>query len=160
VILFKSTLIGGGTHGVNDGALLLSNGQLTVNGNVTIEGDVNGNGAPDITVDAQGASRDFSVLGGDVTLDGLTITNGYAYVHGGGVSLGTGAYAPANVTISHSIITNNQSAYGGGISINPGDALQLTNSVVSGNSALYVGGGIANEGLMQMRDTTVSGNSA
>jgi hypothetical protein len=160
LILFDSSLIGGSTHGVNDGALLLTNGQLMVNGNVTIEGDVNGDTTPDITIDGQGASRDLSVLGGNVALDGLTITGGYAYVHGGGVSLGTGAYGPANVTISHSVITNNQTAYGGGISINPGDALELTNSVISGNSALYVGGGIANKGVLALHDTIVSGNSS
>jgi predicted outer membrane repeat protein len=159
-IVFAPNLIGGSTHGVNDGALLLTNGQLIVNGNVTIEGDINGDTASDITIDAQGASRDFDVLGGNVTLDGLTITGGYAYVHGGGVSLGTGANGPAYVSISHSVITNNQSAYGGGISITPGDALSLTNSLISGNSALYVGGGIANEGELQMRDVTVSGNSS
>src|SRR5262249_60231796 len=62
VILFKSSLIGGGTHGVNDGALLLTNGQLTVNGNVTIEGDVKGNGTPDITIDGKSTPRDLSVL--------------------------------------------------------------------------------------------------
>jgi FG-GAP-like repeat len=159
-ITFDPSLIGGSTHGVNDGVLLLTNGQLIVDGNVAIEGDINGDTTPDITIDGQGASRDFDVLGGNVTLDGLTITGGDAHVHGGGVSLGTGAYAPANVTISHSVITGNQSAYGGGISVNYGDALQLTNSVISGNSALYVGGGIANEGALQMRDVAVSGNSA
>jgi VCBS repeat protein len=159
-ITFAPGLIGGGTHGVNDGALLLTNGELTIDGNVAIEGDIDGNSTPDITIDAGGASRDLVIKGGAVTLDGFTITGGYAYVHGGGVSLGTGAYAPANVTISHSVITNNQAAYGGGISINPGDLLVLTNSVVSGNSAFYGGGGIASEGALALFGSTVSGNSS
>jgi hypothetical protein len=157
-ITFAPGLIGGGTHGVNDGVLLLTNGQLKINGNVTIEGDVNGDQTPDITIDGQGASRDLSIVGGNVSIDGLTITNGYALVHGGGVSLGYGGAAPANVAISHSIISNNNAAYGGGISVDFGDSLQLTNSVVSGNSAYYVGGGIANVGTLALRDTTVSGN--
>jgi hypothetical protein len=157
---FAPDLIGGSTHGVNDGVLLLTNGPLRISSSVTIEGDVNFDGTPDITIDGQDASRDFVITGGNSTLDSLTITGGYAYVHGGGVSLGYGANGPADVTISHSIITNNQAAYGGGISIDPDDALTLTNSVISGNSALYVGGGIANEGALQLRDVTVSGNSS
>jgi hypothetical protein len=159
-ITFAPNLIGGSTHGVNDGVLLLTNGALTVNGNVTIEGDINGDGTPDITVDGQGASRDLVITGGNVNLDGLTITGGYAYVHGGGVSLGQGAYGPANVFISHSVIANNQSVYGGGISVDSGDALSLSNSVIAGNYAFLVGGGIANQGALSMRDTTVSGNTS
>ncbi|HEV3184795.1 MAG TPA: choice-of-anchor Q domain-containing protein [Xanthobacteraceae bacterium] len=159
-ITFAPNLIGGSTHGVNDGVLLLTNGALTVNGNVTIEGDINGDGTPDITIDGQGASRDLVITGGNVNLDGLTITGGYAYVHGGGVSLGQGAYGPANVFISHSVITNNQSVYGGGISVDNGDALSLSNSVIAGNYAFLVGGGIANQGALTMRDTTVSGNTS
>jgi hypothetical protein len=159
-ILFAPNLIGGSTHGVNDGVLLLTNGALTVNGNVTIEGDINGDGTPDITIDGQGASRDLVITGGNVNLDGLTITGGYAYVHGGGVSLGQGAYGPANVAISHSVIANNQSVYGGGISVDSGDALSLSNTVVAGNYAFLVGGGIANQGTLTMHDTTVSGNTS
>src|SRR5262249_39658027 len=132
-ITFAPGLIGGGTHGVNDGVLLLTNGQLSINGNVTIEGDINGDQTPDITIDGQRASRDLSIAGGNVGIDGLTITGGYAFVHGGGVSLGHGGYGPANVAISHSIISNNNALYGGGISVDFGDSLQLTNSVVSGN---------------------------
>jgi fibronectin-binding autotransporter adhesin len=159
-ITFAPNLIGGSTHGVNDGVLLLTNGALTVTGNVTIEGDINGDGTPDITIDGQGASRDLVITGGNVNLDGLTITGGYAYVHGGGVSLGQGAYGPANVAISHSVIANNQSVYGGGISVDSGDALSLSNSVIAGNYAFLVGGGIANQGALSMRDTTVSGNTS
>jgi hypothetical protein len=159
-IQFAPSLIGGSTHGVNDGVLLLSNGELTINGNVTIQGDVNFDGTPDITIDGQGASRDFLITGGSVLLDELTITGGYGYIDGGGVALGKGAYAPANVTISHSIITNNQAAYGGGISLDTGDSLLLTNSAISGNSAFVVGGGIASKGALKLLDTNVSGNSA
>jgi hypothetical protein len=159
-IQFAPSLIGGSTHGVNDGVLLLSNGELTINGNVTIQGDINFDGTPDITIDGQGASRDFLITGGSVLLDELTITGGYGYIDGGGVALGKGAYAPANVTISHSIITNNQAAYGGGISLDTGDSLLLTNSAISGNSAFVVGGGIASKGALKLLDTNVSGNSA
>ncbi len=159
-IEFDPKLIGGSTHGVDDGVLLLTNGELTINGNVEIDGDINSDGTPDITIDGQGASRDLRIIGGQVTLNGLTITGGNGYSYGGGVSLQTGSYAPAHVVISRSIITNNQAAYGGGVSVDPADFLLLTNSAVSGNQAFYVGGGIASQGGLEMLGTTVSGNSA
>ena len=158
-ITFASNLIGGSTHGVDDGVLLLTNGELTINGDVAIEGDINGDKTPDITIDGQGASQDFVITRGSVTLDGLTVTGGYGFVDGGGTALLAGP-APPGVVISHSVITNNQAAYGGGISVDAGDLLLLSNSVVSGNSAFYVGGGVANKGVLEMRDTTVSGNSS
>ncbi|MBV8752752.1 MAG: VCBS repeat-containing protein [Hyphomicrobiales bacterium] len=166
VITFAPDLIGGSTPGVNNGVLLLTNGELTIDSNVTINGDINGDGTPDITIDGQGASRDFNIVGGSaqfnpVTLNGLTITGGNAYVDGGGVSLKQGNYGPLDVTISNSIISNNQAAYGGGISVEFNDILDLNNSVVSGNSAAYVGGGIAGKrGSLYLRNTTVSGNSS
>jgi FG-GAP-like repeat len=165
VITFASDLIGGNTHGVNDGVLLLTNGELTLDSNVTINGDINGDGTPDITIDGQGASRDFKIIGGStgfnpVALNGLTITGGSAYVDGGGISLKQGNYGPLDVTLSNSIITNNQAAYGGGISVEFNDILQVNNSVISGNNAAYVGGGIASKGSVNLLNTTVSGNSS
>jgi FG-GAP-like repeat len=158
VITFAPDLIGGSTPGVNNGVLLLTNG-LEINSNVTIDGDINGDGTPDITIDGQGTSTDLFVTGGRVTLNGLTLTGAYAFA-GGGVSLYRGGYAPVDVTISHSIITGNQAHYGGGISVDTGDSLLLTNSVISGNKANYVGGGIANKGSLELLDTAVSGNTS
>jgi predicted outer membrane repeat protein len=162
-ITFAPDLIGGSTHGVNDGVLLLTNGALTIDSNVTIDGDIDG--TPGIAIDGQGNSRDFAITGGTeavnpVTLNGLTITGGYAAVDGGGVSLGPNGYGLLDVTISNSSVTNNNAAYGGGISVDNGDLLRLTNSTISGNSAAYVGGGIASKGALTILDTTVSGNSS
>jgi predicted outer membrane repeat protein len=158
-ITFAPDLVGGSMHGVNDGVLLLTNGALTINGNVTIDGNVTPAGNQ-ITIDGQGASQDFVITGGRVALEGLTITGGYAAVDGGGVSLETGSYAPANVFLTDSTITNNQAAYGGGVSLDGGDTLVLTDSTISRNSANYVGGGIASKGALEIFDSTVSGNSA
>ena len=55
-ITFDDDLIGGVNPGVDDGMLVLSQGELAVFGNVTIDGDVNGDDTPDITVDGAGAS--------------------------------------------------------------------------------------------------------
>jgi|GEM_PF-717161 len=160
LITFDPSLVGGSTHGVNDGALLLTNGALTVNGDVTIEGDINGDTKPDITINGQGNSQDFVITGGNVALDGLTITGGYNYANGGGVSIQAAGYGSAEVTISHSAVTNNYAGFGGGISVDAGDFLLLANSTVSGNKALYVGGGIAGQGGAELLNSTVSGNSA
>ena len=51
-ITFAASLIGGPTPGVDDGVLTLAMGELAIEGNVTIDGDVNHDGAPDITIDA------------------------------------------------------------------------------------------------------------
>src|SRR5207244_1605880 len=51
-ITFASSLTGGSTHGVNDGVLLLTRGDLFVGGSVLIDGAVNADHVPDITIDA------------------------------------------------------------------------------------------------------------
>ena len=73
-ITFDETLAGG--------TILLSSGELTIaddtaDPDLTIDGDVDGDGAPDITVDAQDSSRVFFIAtGADATSQGLVITGG------------------------------------------------------------------------------------
>ena len=140
--------------------LVLSQGELAVFGNVSIDGDVNGDDAFDITVDGAGASSVFHVYSGTATLNGLHITGGNSS-YGGGVAVGSYYFGTtADVTISNSTISNNVAGYGGGISVDPGSSLQLNNSTVSGNEAYYSGGGIANAGTLTVTNSIVSGNEA
>jgi len=73
-ITFDETLAGG--------TILLSSGELTIaddtaDPDLTIDGDLNNDGAPDITVDAQDSSRVFFIAtGADATSQGLVITGG------------------------------------------------------------------------------------
>ena len=84
--------------------LVLAQGELAVLGDVTIDGDVNGDDAPDITVDGAGASTVFHIYSGTATLNGLTITGGNSS-YGGGVAVGSYFFGTtADVTISNSAI--------------------------------------------------------
>ncbi len=77
-------------------------------------------------------------------LDGLTITNGYAYDDDGGGIFCVGASPTIrNCTISNSQAGNIGSGlynYGGGISNKDGSCPTLINCTISGNSAQYGGG--------------------
>ena len=167
-ITFAAGLAGGNNAGVNDGHLVLTQGELVVDSDVTILGDVVGNDhVPDITVNANQLSTVFNVAAGTSTLDSLVITGG-RYIYGGysngyvPISLGSGVRiaSGASVAIAHSTITGNQGNRGGGI-YNVGTAT-LTDSVVSDNSTYGKsgGGGIANRGTVTLTNTTVSHNSA
>jgi hypothetical protein len=96
--------------GLAGGTILLSSGQLTIDkagAHLTIDGD----GTPDITVDAQDISRVFFINeDADATLQGLVITGG-----------------------------NVDGEDGGGI-FNDGGTLTVTNSTISGNTGSGIGG--------------------
>jgi hypothetical protein len=138
--------------------ILLSEGALTIDNSLTIEGL----GAEQLTIDAGGESRVFTIDDGDdesaiaVTLEELTITGGTAE-DGGGI------LNREDLTLSNSTVSGNSANSGGGIYNSFGDSLTLMNSTVSGNSATgsySAGGGISNEGTATLTGSTVSGNSA
>ncbi|MEO1669309.1 MAG: choice-of-anchor Q domain-containing protein [Cyanobacteria bacterium J06631_2] len=154
----------------------LSGGTITLElGELQIEQDVNieGLGADNLTIDAQGKSRVLLIDDGtydsfDVSLSGLTITGGspYSYQYGGGI------HNQENLTITNSAITNNVSTRGGGIYNN--GTLEIESSIITGNSAQDVGlgeysngGGIhnvdifdENSNALTIRNSTISDNSA
>ena len=55
------------------GTLTLVQGEVVIDSNVFIDGDIDGDDAPDITIDGAGASAVIHVYSGTVTLNGLTI---------------------------------------------------------------------------------------
>ena len=107
---------------------------------------INGNGA---TISGNNAVRVFNIaFGANVTLNGLTITQGL-----------NGIYNEGTLTISNSTFSGNSAVYGGGI-VNDEGTLTINNSTVSGNSADF-GGGIYNyEGTLTINNSTVSDNRA
>jgi CSLREA domain-containing protein len=120
---------------------------------------IQGPDAANLTVrrDTGGAYRIFTVAGGStVVLDGLTIANGYADFGGGIANFGT-------LTISTSILSNNQADDGGGGIYNFIFAtLTVSNCTLSGNSARVSGGGIfsRSSSTLTISNSTLSGNSA
>jgi predicted outer membrane repeat protein len=79
---------------------------------------------------------------------------------GGGGAIDNGAIAP-----SDSVFTNNKSKGDGGAFNSEGEDIQVRDCTISGNTATNgVGGGFADEGntssLLVVRDSTISGNTA
>ncbi len=145
----------------------LSGGTITLDGDelaitqddLTIDGDIDDDGVGDITVDADGASRVFSIASGieadfnDVEFIGLTITGGSA-VSGGGVY----AASDTDVTLRNVNVTGNEASYGAGVW--NGGALTVLNTTVSNNDASVRGGGVFNSyGTLDVVNSTVSGNA-
>lgn len=100
----------------------LTSGQLLLNKNLIIDGDLDNNGTADVTIDANHTSRVFNMTAGNVTLDGLVITKGLVSGDGGsyngligGDALGGGISVTGGVlTLRNSAITANKAAGGGG----------------------------------------------
>jgi hypothetical protein len=135
------------------GTILLTSGELPITHSVTI----NGPGAGTLAVNGNGSSRVFENWFEDVTISGFTITNGRSD-SGGGIR----NPAPQNIccggslTVTNCTISGNSADYdGGGIANSAG--LTVSNSTISGNSASY-GGGISGGGTII--NSTLSGNSA
>jgi hypothetical protein len=141
---------------VLSGTLTLTTGELLITDSLTIQGT-------GITVSGNNSTRVFNIDDEtdemqQVTIAGLTITQGSAD-YGGGI------HNQEQTTITNSIITQNVSGpdeiiLGTGGGINNRGILNLVNSTVSGNSS-FTGGGINNySGQISIINSTISGNSA
>ncbi len=138
------------------GSIDLTAEELVIDKSVTI----NGLGADQLTIDAQGNSRVFNINDGDnssfstVTIDGLTITGGTA-AEGGGI------YNREDLTISNSTISGNSATNGGGVSNYRSAANYIINSTISGNTAGFSGGGISIfRSTAEISNSTISDNTA
>lgn len=158
---------------LSDGEISLSLGQLVIDGALTIDGDLDDDGTPDISIDAEGNSRIFDVASGEVTLEGLTITGGDATGYDvdpsdiaglarmGGAIRVLGGVA---LTIKDSAVTDNAAESGGAICVkDPSYNAELTieNSSIVDNTATY-GSAVFSEQSksLTVRDSIVSHNEA
>jgi phospholipase/lecithinase/hemolysin len=131
------------------GTITLTSGELRVGQSVTIQGP----GAGNLSIDGNHASRVFEILpGAAATISGLTITDGVANAPGSSTTVG----------------------FGGGIFVDRGATLTLTDATVTGNTAnaastsststtqtiLGSGGGIYNAGTLTMTGDVITGNTA
>jgi hypothetical protein len=142
--------------------LTLSQGELVIASDVTIDGDVDGDDKADITIDANQASRVVDVAAGAVEIASLTLTGGHAIgaVHtfaaaGGGIRVAAGA----SLTLISSSVTDSAADNRGGAIYNLGTTT-IINSTLSGNYGFAGGGGAFNRGNLDLVNTTVSGNSS
>lgn len=112
-------------------------GDITVSKSITIRGK-NGNPATDI-LDAnkdtggKSAHRIFNVTGGNLTMEGLTLTGGMAIASGVGTNIGGGIYVGVN------------------------SRAELKNCIITACKAARVGGGIYSEGELILDNCTIGG---
>jgi hypothetical protein len=159
----------GGTFTINlQPNTTFTNGQQVIGGAKTVNLTIIGNGD---TIDGNHVSRLFGVASGSsLTLNQLTLQNGYIYADDGGA-----IYNEGTLTISGCNFTNNTSWYSGYISsLLGGDGgaiyngigtVVINNSTLDGNIATgsrqAFGGAIYNEsGTVRISNTTLNGNSA
>src|SRR6478752_2693032 len=115
---------------LNGQTIMLTSGELLVDKRVTISGP----GANTLAVDANHTSRVFYIASGtDVTISGLTITNGSAP----SPQFGGGIYNDhATLTVRRCTLSGNSAASGGGIyskgQLDGSATLEVVNSTLSG----------------------------
>jgi hypothetical protein len=138
------------------GTILLTSSELQITQNVII----NGPGAGNLAVNGNATFRVFENFTSDVTISGLTITNGFtADANGGGGILNHGG-----LTVSDSSLVSNSVAIvptssGGGISNTEGATLTVTGSMINDNFGSCRGGGIyATNAQLTVMNSTISGN--
>lgn len=127
-------------------------------GQLAIADDVTiqGTGANNLTISGNNTSRVFTIsrAGTDAEIDGLTVANGNAGIgDGGGILVNQGS----TLTLTNSTITGNSGNLGGGLSIV--GTVSVINSTLSNNQG-DAGGGILNVGTATVINTTLSGNEA
>jgi subtilisin family serine protease len=165
VIVFRDSLSGQ--------SIALTLGNLNINSNVEIVGP----GSDFLTIDAEGNSRVFSIVTGvQATISGLSVTGGSVIGNGGGIkadgdlrlrgvrvtgneatNAGGGIWftTSSHVDISESTIDGNEAVYGGGIfgHLAFTDSLKIDRSTISGNTASGIGGGIQLQELASISTT-------
>src|SRR5450830_1031227 len=99
------------------------NSQLVITKNLTVEGDLDHNGTPDVTISGQYKTQVLTVNSGvTATLDGLVITKGLMAGNGGSGGsattaanlLGAGISNFGNLTLNNVSVTANAASGGGG----------------------------------------------
>jgi hypothetical protein len=139
------------------GTILLTSGELQITRTVTI----NGPGAGNLVVNGNLTFRVFENFAPNVTISGLTITNGLPVDgNGGGGILNHGGIILSNSRIVGNRAGNEWGDIGGGISNGPRATLIVTGSTINDNVATGGGGGISgiNGATVTVTASTIDGN--
>jgi VCBS repeat-containing protein len=133
--------------------IVLTGTELSVDSNVTIQGL----GADQLSVDADGLSRVMNVAGGTVvSIAGLTLTGGAGETYGGAIN----ARGVIDLTLIDCELVGNEAAQGGGISGFHGLDLTLSGSTIAENVAGFGGGVVLYNSSIDAVNSTISGNEA
>jgi len=155
---------------------------IAINVNLSIEGL----GAGTLAVSRNNSVGVFDIgTGVTATISGVTIENGHgvtsgSFSQGGGIfnygsltvadttvsdnsaDFGGGIYSNGTLTVSNSTVSDNTASngWGGGVLSDSGATSTITDSTVADNNSNYDGGGIFNDGITTVSDSTVSNNTA
>ncbi|WP_166838575.1 Ig-like domain-containing protein [Rheinheimera pleomorphica] len=150
------------TAGKQGGNISLNGTELAINhSDLTINGDLDTDQRPDITISANHSSRVLAIGSGlsNIDINGLTLTQGTVSGGGAGIAIGNNA----SVTLRNAVISdNNETALGGGGIYGASVNLTLVNTSVVGNSSTSFGGGlriVGNASNLTLINSTVSGNT-
>jgi hypothetical protein len=149
-------------------------GTITLNGTdipITNDSlDIQGPGAGDLTVSGADASRIFDLygfngVGEEVSISGLTLTDGRPDGGGGAIKSGVVSGFAASLTVSDSALVGNVAGGQGGAieangGVNGGPTVTIADSTVAGNRAIFSGGGVnVEEADLVVERSSVSGNT-
>lgn len=133
-------------------------GDLDSYGNITIIGD----GAESTIIKSVIADRVLHQRIGQLSLQSLSIRDGQAISFGGGVFTESGALRLTNITISNNVVRGTSNLHGGGLTIGTGATVLLDGEIKVSNNLLTrtgdnlsFGGGIANYGRLNSTPNTL-----
>ena len=126
---------------------------MTISETITISGDVDSDGAADITIDGNAAQIFTVQSGGALSLNALTVTDG-GRSYGGVINVDSGGV----LDVTASTFAGNHAGTVGGAIHNVGTTT-IANSTFSGNSASAEGGAISTQGSMTIVNSTIAGNT-
>lgn len=142
------------------GTITLTSEQLALNQSVTIAGP----GATNLTLSGANTWRVFNVTTGAVHISGLTIADGNDSAD---FLVGAGIRNNAQLSLTECVFSNNVSEAAGGAILNrPEGSLVVERCLFVNNRARGdfqgggTSGGIGNQGVMYLTNSTFSGNSA
>lgn len=167
-----------GTYTINFSSDIILNAATTpIDNNTGVKLIINGNGH---ALDGQDTYRGLEIESDtDVTIESLTIHNGFSSNAGGGIhnegtltvndnilrdntaSDGAGITNVGILFVNISTFSDNETTVeGGALFNNVGATVTITGSIFSDNTSGDDGGGVRNNGQMTVNTTTFSGNSA
>jgi predicted outer membrane repeat protein len=138
---------------LSGGTVTLTQGEMIISNSITITGEVDSDGAADITIDGNAAQIFTVQSGGALSLNALTVTDG-GRSYGGAINVDSGGV----LDVTASTFTGNHAGSAGGAIRNEGTAT-ITNSTFSGNTAVN-GGAISTQGTTTIVNSTMAGNTA